>query len=232
MQSAGDSPSLWVLILEAGWSTKIILIAFLCISVWVWAVILDRGSLFRKRRRSMDRFEAAFWSGQSFEELYSSAALQPTDGMSATFVAGMSEWKRSFQTGASSPVGLQMRIVKTMDVSIIREVEMLERKLLILATLGSFSAPFLSLSGAMWGVGVSVTLAARATGPNVDDAWNAAAGGFLLTSSIVLIGLMVTVVAKIFSDKFQMDVKRFERRLRSFADEFSAILSRQIDQRS
>src|SRR4030081_2404943 len=66
--------------------------------------------------------------------------------MAACFVAAMREWKRSFETQARSFAGLQMRIEKVMNVSIAREVERLERRLLVLATVGS-AGPFVGVIG-------------------------------------------------------------------------------------
>ncbi len=58
----------------------------------------------------------------------------------------MREWKRSFQTAASSFMGLQARIEKVLDVSIAREVEKLESNLLVLATVAS-AGPFVGCLG-------------------------------------------------------------------------------------
>ena len=63
----------------------------------------------------------------------------------------MREWKRSFEGHARSFAGLQMRIEKVMDVAIAREVEHMERRLLVLATVGS-AGPFIGLFGTIWGI--------------------------------------------------------------------------------
>ena len=44
-----------------------------------------------------------------------------------------------------------MRIDKVMDVTIAREIERLERRLLVLATVGS-AGPFIGLFGTVWGI--------------------------------------------------------------------------------
>jgi biopolymer transport protein TolQ len=44
-----------------------------------------------------------------------------------------------------------MRIEKVMNVSIAREIERLERRLLVLATVGS-AGPFVGLFGTVWGI--------------------------------------------------------------------------------
>jgi len=97
----------------------------------------------------MDRFEQAFWSGQIDRGALPRAFGQPTQSMAACFVAAMREWKRSFESQSRSFAGLQMRIEKVMNVSIAREVERLERRLLVLATVGS-AGPFVGLFGTVW----------------------------------------------------------------------------------
>ncbi len=46
------------------------------------------------------------------------------------------------------------------------------------------------------------------------------------------IGLIAAIPATIFYNKFTSEVNRQAQRLEGFADEFSAILSRQIDERA
>ena len=128
-----------------------VLIGLLLASIWVWAIVIDKLVLFGKTRKSMERFEQAFWSGQSLEELYRTLSARPNTSMAALFVAAMREWKRSFEGQTRSIAGLQMRIEKVMDVTITREIERLERRLLVLATVGS-AGPFVGLFGTVWGI--------------------------------------------------------------------------------
>jgi biopolymer transport protein TolQ len=143
--------TLWSLFYNSDLIVKLVMIGLLVASVWVWAIAIDKFLLYSRMRRAMDRFEQAFWSGQSLEELYKSLSARPTHSMAALFVAAMREWKRSLETQARSFAGLQMRIEKVMDVTIAREVERLERRLLVLATVGS-AGPFVGLLGTVWGI--------------------------------------------------------------------------------
>ena len=52
------------------------MIGLMICSVWVWAIAIDKVLLFARTRRATDRFEQAFWSGQSLEELYRSRRFQ------------------------------------------------------------------------------------------------------------------------------------------------------------
>src|SRR6201982_1393748 len=137
---ANADVSLIALFLQAHWIVKAVMLGLLSCSVWVWAIAIDKMFLYSRTKRAMDRFEQAFWSGQSIEELYRALSAKPTQSMAACFVAAMREWKRSFESQARSLGGLQMRIEKVMNVSIAREIERLERRLLVLATGGSAGA--------------------------------------------------------------------------------------------
>src|SRR5947209_16008819 len=99
--------SLIALFLQAAWIVKVVMLGLLACSVWVWAIAIDKLFLYRRTRASMDKFEAAFWSGESLEDLYRGLAHLPNQCMAALFVAAMREWKRSFEGGARSFAGLQ-----------------------------------------------------------------------------------------------------------------------------
>jgi biopolymer transport protein TolQ len=219
--------SLFTLFLQAHWIVKFVMVGLLVCSVWVWAIAIDKLVLFTRTKRAMDRFEQAFWSGQSLEELYRSLATKPTHSMAALFVAAMREWKRSFEGQVRSFAGLQMRIEKVMDVTIAREVERLERRLLVLATVGS-AGPFIGLFGTVWGIMTSFQSIAASKNTSLAVVAPGIAEALFATA----IGLVAAIPATIFYNKFSSEVNKQAQRLEGFADEFAAILSRQIDERA
>jgi biopolymer transport protein TolQ len=143
--------SIWGLFLSAHWVVKSVMLGLLGCSIWVWAIAIDKTLLYARTRKAMDRFEQSFWSGQSLEELYRSLSSRPTHSMAALFVAAMREWKRSHEGGRAAIGKLETRIDKVMDVTIARELERLQSKPLVLATIGSPS-PFIGLFGTVWGI--------------------------------------------------------------------------------
>jgi biopolymer transport protein TolQ len=203
-----------------------VMIGLLLASIWVWAIVIDKLILFNRTRKGMDRFEQAFWSGQSLEELYRSLSSRPNTSLAALFVAAMREWKRSFEGPARSFAGLQMRIEKVMDVTIAREIERMERRLLVLATVGS-AGPFIGLFGTVWGIMTSFQ--SIATSQNTSLA--VVAPGIAEALFATAIGLMAAIPATIFYNKFASEVNKQAHRMEGFADEFAAILSRQMDER-
>jgi biopolymer transport protein TolQ len=223
---ASSDVSIFSLFLQAHWVVKSVMIGLLICSIWVWAIAIDKLLLYTRTRRAMDRFEQAFWSGQSLEELYRSMASRPTHSMAALFVAAMREWKRSFEGPARSFAGLQMRIEKVMDVTIAREIERLERRLLVLATVGS-AGPFVGLFGTVWGIMNSFQSIAASKNTSLAVVAPGIAEALFATA----IGLVAAIPATIFYNKFVSEVNKQAQRLEGFADEFAAILSRQIDER-
>jgi biopolymer transport protein TolQ len=218
--------SLLTLFWQAHWIVKGVMVGLLVCSVWVWAIAVDKIILYTRTSRAMDRFEQAFWSGQSLEELYRSISSRPNHSMAALFVAAMREWKRSLEGHARSFAGLQMRIEKVMDVTITREVERLENRLLVLATVGS-AGPFIGLFGTVWGIMTSFQSIAASKNTSLAVVAPGIAEALFATA----IGLVAAIPATIFYNKFSSEVNKQAQRLEGFADEFAAILSRQIDER-
>jgi biopolymer transport protein TolQ len=173
----------------------------------------------------MDVFEETFWSGNSLEDLYQVLSQRPVNGMGALFVAAMREWKRSFTGAASAFMGLQARIGKVLDVAIAREVERLESQLLVLASVAS-AGPFVGLFGTVWGIMSSF----RSIAASKNTSLAVVAPGIAEALFATAIGLFAAIPALIFYNILQGKVARSQARMESFADEFSSILSRQIDQ--
>ena len=215
------------LFMHADLIVQCVMVGLFAASVWVWAIAIDKLLLYTRTKRATDRFEQAFWSGQSLEELYRSLSARPAHSMAAVFVAAMREWKRSFEGQARSFAGLQMRIEKVMNVTIAREVERLERRLLVLATVGSAS-PFIGLFGTVWGIMNSFQSIAEQKNTSLAVVAPGIAEALFATA----IGLVAAIPATIFYNKFAAEVNKQAQRLEGFADEFSAILSRQIDERA
>ena len=220
--------SVWQLFSNAHIVVKIVMIGLLAASVWSWAIILEKFFLFAKTRKETDKFEQVFWSGQSLEELYQALAQRRNTGMAALFVAAMREWKRSLERDAGKPMpGVQLRVDKVMDVTISREVERMERRLTFLATVGS-TAPFVGLFGTVWGIMSSFQAIAISKNTNIAVVAPGIAEALFATA----LGLLAAIPAVIFYNKFNSEVARQASRLEGFADEFGAILSRQIDKTS
>jgi biopolymer transport protein TolQ len=211
---------------QAHFVVKLVMIGLLAASIASWAIIFEKVVMFRRLKSQMDRFEQVFWSGQSLEELYRSLAERANHGMAALFVAAMREWKRTQESGGRGIGGLKERIDRVMDVTIAREAERLEGRLLFLASVGS-SAPFIGLFGTVWGIMTSFQAIAVSQNTNLAVVAPGIAEALFATA----VGLIAAIPALLAFNKLQADATRAVGRLEGFADEFSAIISRQIDER-
>ncbi len=220
-----DNFSFLNLFLQADVVVQIVMIGLVSSSIWSWAIIFEKLVLLRGVRRATDRFEQVFWSGQSLEELYSTLSTAVNTSTAALFVAAMREWKRS-QEGRSRTTfgGLQMRLEKVMDVTMQKEMALLERRLLFLATVGS-TAPFVGLFGTVWGIMNAFQAIAASKNTNLAVVAPGIAEALFATA----LGLLAAVPAVIAYNKLSSDAGQIGDRMESFSDEFSAIISRQID---
>jgi biopolymer transport protein TolQ len=218
--------SLFGLFWQAHFLVKLVMLGLLGASIWSWAIIVDKTLLFARTKRAMDRFEEVFWSGQSLDELYRTLTSRPSAGLAAVFVAAMREWKRSFEGSGRSVQSLPQRIDKVLDVTIHREVERLNAGLMVLASVGS-AGPYVGLFGTVIGIMNSFTSIAASKNTSLAVVAPGIAEALFATA----IGLFAAIPAVLAYNKLQSEVAKLQSRLEGFADEFSAILSRQIDER-
>jgi biopolymer transport protein TolQ len=226
---AGGNFSIVESFLRAGIVVKFVMVLLLLASFWSWAIIINKGIALSGLKRKAARFEKIFWSGQSLDELYQQFAARNDHPMAAMFVAALREWRRAFEAGApreSQIAGIKERIDKAMSVTILRETDGIERQLGFLATVGAV-APFIGLFGTVWGIMNSFTaIAARH-----DTTLAVVAPGIAEALFATALGLFAAVPAVIFYNRFINEIGRYSNRLDAFADEFSAILSRQLEEK-
>ncbi|HVE20374.1 MAG TPA: protein TolQ [Acidocella sp.] len=220
--------SLWGLFLEADIVVKLVMLILLLASVWVWAIIIEKVLSLRRVNREASEFEDSFWSGGSLDELYEREGADPTNPIAAVFGAAMSEWKRSVRISGIDigHTGVKERVDRAMNVTIMREMERLERYMIFLASVGS-TAPFVGLFGTVWGIMHSFS--AIAAMHNTDLA--VVAPGIAEALFATAIGLVAAIPAVLAYNKLSNDLARFAARLEGFGAEFAAILSRQSEER-
>jgi biopolymer transport protein TolQ len=215
--------------MHAGIIVKCVLLALLAASVWSWAIIFDKLGRIGAARQRSDKFEEAFWSGRSLDDLYAGMQRKAEGPAAAIFAAAMREWKRSWGEGATGsvhPASLRERIDKVMTVTLNRELAVLERRLGFLATVGAI-APFVGLFGTVWGIMNAFSAIASSHDTNLAVVAPGIAEALFATA----MGLVAAIPAVIFFNRFTNEIGRLSVKLEGFADEFSAILSRQLDER-
>lgn len=214
------------LFMQADIVVKIVMIGLALASIWAWGIVFEKMFSISSARKRSEAFEKVFWSGEPFEELYEDVSNRETKGVESIFLAAMREWNESLKAGPKVMVSVQMRIEKVMDVALNREIEKLESKLLFLATVGS-TAPFVGLFGTVWGIMNSFSSIAASKNTSLAVVAPGIAEALFATA----LGLLAAIPAVVFYNKYSSDIARLSQRYEGFADEFGAILSRQIEMR-
>lgn len=222
--------SVWGLFLQADLIVKIVIFILIIASIWSWAIMIDKIVKLRSLRRRADQFDEAFWSGGSLDDLYDRIEKRPSDPVSSIFISAMREWRRASSRGNGSRsdharVSLQQRIDRVMDISLNREMDILERGMVFLASVGS-SAPFIGLFGTVWGIMNAFTSIAASKNTSLAVVAPGIAEALFATA----LGLVAAIPAVLAYNKLSSDIGRYGARLEVFAGEFSAILSRQLEE--
>jgi biopolymer transport protein TolQ len=221
--------TVWGLFMEADIIVKLVIVLLVIASFWSWAIIFEKVLRIRRLKTLADDFEDSFWSGGSLDDLYDELDNGPPDPMSAIFVSAMREWRRSTAgiglKAERLKAGLKERVERVMDITLGREMQRLEKQMIFLASVGS-SAPFIGLFGTVWGIMNAFTSIAAAKNTTLAVVAPGIAEALFATA----LGLVAAIPAVIGFNKLSTDLGRYSVRLEAFAGEFTAILSRQIEE--
>lgn len=225
LAAAGEMDfSLLALFLRATLTVQIVMVVLMLASFWSWAIIIQKLINYRSARSQGESFEEAFWSGQPLDQIYDRVGQRPRSSIEKIFAAGMSEWRRSHRQGGGMMAGAQARIDRAMNVAIGREGDKLTSGLTFLATVGSI-APFIGLFGTVWGIKNAFEQIAMQQSTNLAVVAPGIAEALLATA----LGLLAAIPAVVFYNKLSGDAEKIVAEHETFADEFSMILSRQLD---
>lgn len=223
---AAQDFSLYSLFLRADLVVKLVMIGLIMASIWTWTIIFEKFMLLRNLIHRADDFETLFWSGENLQDLFRKVAAQADHPMARVFTAGMREWTRSESDSqlASFTPGLQQRLDRVLTFTIAKEMALIERRMLFLATVGAV-APFVGLFGTVWGIMNSFQAIAMSRDTNLAVVAPGIAEALFATG----LGLLAAIPAVIAYNKFSNDLGGYANRLDIFADEFSNLFSRHID---
>ena len=216
--------SMWALFARATFTVKLVMLMLIAASFWSWSIIIQKIITYRAARGEANTFDRAFWSGEPLDEFYEQIGPNPPGRAHRVFAAGMTEWHRSQREDGQMIAGAQARIDRSMDVAIAKEAEGLQSGLPVLATVGS-TAPFVGLFGTVWGIMHAFIGIAESQNTSLAVVAPGIAEALLATA----LGLVAAIPAVIFYNKLSTDADRLVGSYEAFADEFSTILSRQLD---
>ena len=215
--------SIFDLILKASFVVQLVMLTLVLMSVFSWAMIMQRRKALTAAKMNAKKFEDKFWSGVDLSKLYAElSARNELDGLDAMFTAGFKEYARLAKNNHASPGSILDGTHRAMRVTMSREIEKLESSLSFLATVGSIS-PYIGLFGTVWGI----MTAFIALGSVKQATLQMVAPGIAEALIATAMGLFAAIPAVIAYNRFSHTVEKVESSYGNFMEEFSNILHRQ-----
>lgn len=213
------------IVLAAPLVVQLVMALLVGLSLWSWSLIVSKSLLLWQANQNAQAFEESFWRSRYLSELHDSDEPFTAGPLFQVFSTGMTEWRNAPQTTIErSTLSLIQRIDRVMQTEISRQMDTLERQMIILASIGT-AAPFIGLFGTVWGV-MNAFLGIAAAG---DTTLAVVAPGIAEALLATALGLVAAIPASIAYNKFSTDLARFANRMEDFASLFSSLLNRELE---
>jgi biopolymer transport protein TolQ len=226
--SSSQDLSIFGLISSADLVGKLVFLLLLVLSIFSWAIIIDKMHKIRLLKQKISLFEDNFWSGQPLDKLYERVKKNIDSPLCAIFVAAMAELDNrtaNFSTDSHIKVGMKDRIMQSMNLVRNRESEKIESYLGFLAGVGS-NATFIGLFGTVWGIMHSFQSIAMSKNTSLAVVAPGIAEALLATA----IGLITAIPALSFYNYLISQTNFLSNRMDDYITELYTILSRSIDE--
>lgn len=205
--------SIWDLIQAASPVAKAVMVLLLILSIFSWAVIFSKWSVFGRARRSNRQFLRAFRKANALDAVALASEQYRSSPLVSIFDFGYSEIDRQMKSAGT--LSNKLSLERSLQLGMSEELAKLERNMNLLATTATVS-PFIGLFGTVWGIieafqglGQAGSASLRAVAPGISEA--------LITTAL---GLAAAIPAAIFYNLFGNDIKEFGARMEDFALEF------------
>jgi biopolymer transport protein TolQ len=208
------------LVQQTGWVARVVLAILFCFSLFSWALILQKLSLFGRLNRRTASFLRAFRATRGLPEPRAVGATGSP--LETVYAAGYREL--ASQLVASNPhprVKSLNAVTAGMQAAAAEEVRKLERFMPWLATTGSVT-PFIGLFGTVWGVmdafsglGTAGAASLRVVAPGIAEA--------LITTAA---GLFTAIPAVIAYNHLVHDIREMGARMDHFTMEVAALIEK------
>ena len=208
--------SIITLFMRADLIVKSVIILLIVSSIYSWALIFEKHKIFKRINLTSSDFEEKFWSSKSAQEIFRKTSENDLDPMTRVFRAGMSSLNDNKSKGSKETNEIVKRM---MDVTIDKEIEIYEKNLTILATIGSV-APFVGLFGTVWGImnsfqsiAISRNTSLAIVAPGIAEALFATA-----------LGLLAAIPAVVAYNKYSNSSRVYTQKLENFSRSFLTII--------
>jgi biopolymer transport protein TolQ len=181
-------------------------------SLYSWAVILGKSTMFRRARKQSRRFMRAFRKAARLQEVSAVSDQFKPSPLVAVFDEVYDAYRR--QTGGFGPPKNIVTLERAAQAAASESLTVMEHRLTWLATIGAV-APFVGLFGTVMGIvdafhglGTEGAATLRAVAPGVSEA--------LITTAA---GLVVAIPAVIAYNQFTASLREFAARMDDFSRE-------------
>jgi len=223
------------LVLQAGPVAKGVLLILLFFSLACWTIIFLKFRTLGRAERQDERFLRLFRESKSLQGLYEEGRRFAASPLAALFREGYRELSQAVKgthpagnPAAAPPRGLEAspedlltRIGRSLRHASLREIALLERLLIFLATTGNVT-PFIGLFGTVWGImdafhsiGTTGSANLGAVAPGIAEA--------LITTAA---GLAAAIPGVIAYNYFLTRIKQAATRMDLFVLEFTGVAER------
>lgn len=182
------------------------LLAFM--SVWSWAIAIEKWLQLNAVHGKASAFEKDFWSGASLDELAAKYGKDAKNPFGRVLTSALRDWD-----GFS--------VAKSAGAESNRELNKLEGGLGVLSIIGS-SAPFIGLFGTVWGI----MNAFRSIAASENTSLAVVAPGIAEALFATALGLLAAIPAVIFFNALSSNLAKYAARLEGFVDDLAALASR------
>jgi len=216
--------SVWGLVMQASLFVQLVMLGLLLASLLSWWYIFRKAFVLRQALSDTEAFEKDFWSGGDLNSLYQAAAAAKhrAGSLERIFESGFREFSKVKRPPGADRSAAIDGTRRAMSATYQREMDVLERHLAFLASVGSV-APYVGLLGTVWGIMhafMGLSTVAQATlalvAPGIAEALIATA-----------MGLFAAIPAVLAYNRFSHDIDRLAVRFESFMEEFTNIMQRQ-----
>ena len=193
------------LVLHADPVVQIALALLVILSIWSWAIMVDKYIEVTRARRAVRKLEAEVREGNAPETI----AANDKHPCADVVRAGLKEWNTP--PAAQETLHEERdRVERSMRNELAYEVRRMEKRLPFLATVGS-AAPFIGLFGTVWGIMNSFTAIAQSH----DTSLAVVAPGIAQALIGTAFGLAAAIPAVMAYNKFATEIGRYTGRMQT-----------------
>jgi len=196
------------LFMRADIVVKAVMAILALMSIWSWAIAIEKWMQLNKAHAGASRFENDFWSGGSLDQLVTKYANPAKEPFGRVLAAAMRDWDG-------------YAVAKSGGAEANRELNKMEAGLGVLSIIGS-SAPFIGLFGTVWGI----MNAFRSIAASENTSLAVVAPGISEALFATALGLLAAIPAVIFFNALSSNLAKYAARLEGLVDDLAALASR------